>query len=153
MYFVVGIKNIKTNIKTMDRIGEDKSGWIKYYKDKNNEEWEEIVIDDRSFTTLLKKTALPKNIYELMELCFSSKNENDWQGLGQLFSQGKYAYIDIEKFLIKNPNIKKNRRLKFIESFHPIDNRDMVGKHFKDMYSSYEEYKRTIININKLCRK
>ena len=94
MYFIIGVENINTKIETLESIGQDESGWIKYYKGNNDERWEEIIIDNRSFITILKKVDLPKKVHELMEICFSSNDENDWKGLGRLFSLGDYLYLD-----------------------------------------------------------
>jgi hypothetical protein len=152
MYFVVGIDNIRTKFSTLETIGQDESGWIKYYKDENDEKWEEILVDDRSFITILKKVDLPKNVHELMELCFSSNDDNDWKGIGKLFSLGDYPYLEIEKYFLENIKVEKRKRIIFLEEFRPIDNRDIVGKHFNDIHSSYEEYKRVILSTNNLCK-
>lgn len=151
MYFIT--ENINAVTKTFEQTGKDETGWIIYYKDKDNKIWEELVIDDRSFKSILKIKDMPNDLFSMMDIIFLSSDKDDWIGLGLILSLGNYSYKEIESFISNNVNkIDKKKLYTFLCNFKPIDNRDIIGKKYNEICSSYDEYKKTISNIYKLCR-
>jgi len=151
MYFIT--ENIEEATKAFEQIGKDETGWIIYYKDKEQKIWEEILIDDRSFKSLLKRQDIPNDLFCMMDIVFLSSDRNDWIGLGYLLSLGDYSYKEIESYIMSNKDkIDKERLYTFSCNFKPIDNREIIGKKYDEICSSYYDYKNTISNIYSLCR-
>jgi hypothetical protein len=149
MYFI--INGIDNKTSAMKEIGREDSGWIILYQDTNNVIWKYIIIDDRSFITLLMRNDIPNKLSELFKSVFKSEETEDQKGLALLCSTGLYNYSEIADYLENNRNeIGITKMNIFISNFRPRDNRKIINMNYSDIQSSYISFKESIQRIMKL---
>lgn len=143
MYFITIPAEKEKYKEKLTKVRTDETGWINYYYDKDSAtEWVEYYPyeEDRA-PAILKRTDLPREVTELMRICFASKDIEDWRGLGAELSSGTYNIKAVAQALKENASNWPNEALKeFKSSFRPVDNRNIIGMNIEEVEKSYNEF-------------
>ena len=155
MYFITIPSEKEQYKKKLTKVSTYETGWINFYYDKDSAtEWVEYYPyeEDRA-PAILKRTDLPKEVKELMGICFASKDIEDWRGLGAELSSGTYSIKEVAQVLKENAFHWPNEALKeFKSSFRPIDNRNIIGMNMEQVEKSYQEFIDTQNYINQIIK-
>ncbi|GEO02545.1 hypothetical protein AAE02nite_02090 [Adhaeribacter aerolatus] len=155
MYFITIPSEKEQYKKKLTKVSTDETGWINFYYNKDSAtEWVEYYPykEDRA-PAILKRTDLPKEVKELMEICFASKDIEDWRGLGAELSSGIYSIKEVAQVLKENAFNWPNEALEeFKSSFRPIDNRNIIGMNVEQVEKSYQEFIEAQNYINQIIK-
>lgn len=129
-------------------------GWTRHFLDPaTNIRWIEYFPyeDDRS-PSFMRELEIPTDIDVLLRECLTSSRKGEWIGVAA-FVSGAFDTRVVARALESLESEVPRKALKsFGRYYQPYDRRKIVGMHYTEVESSYQEYLAAVESIEKITK-